>query len=156
MNRIPIPASMLDPYHQGRFWQYVIRLSQLECWLWVGACHNARIPCFRIERVTIQSSRISWYLHTGKDPGEQLILHSCPNGDNPLCMNPNHLRPGNYSNNKQDAWNRGHTHEYKISDIDVEHLRRLWATGKYTQQQLANIFNITPQHVSDLVNHKLR
>jgi hypothetical protein len=44
----------------------------------------------------------------------------------------------------------------KISDTTVARIRELWGTGKYTQPQLANMFQLTQGYISQLVTRKAR
>ena len=51
-----------------------------------------------------RAHRLIYHLLVGDVPAGMELMHSC---DNPLCINPNHLRPGTHSENISDAYRRG-------------------------------------------------
>ena len=71
--------------------------------------------------------------------------------------NSDNLRWGTQSENEHDkiahgtSWKTG---SRKLSPDQVLSIRRLYATGNYTQKQLAADFGIHQTHVSDIVNRK--
>jgi len=65
-------------------------------------------------------------------PEDTLVLHSC---DQPLCVNPEHLRLGTYLENAGDKvsrarGNHGSRHPMaKYTETDVAEMRRLFSSG---------------------------
>ncbi len=51
--------------------------------------------------------RASWILHFGPIPEGQCVLHDCPTGDNPRCVNPEHLWLGDRTENMEDKIKKG-------------------------------------------------
>jgi len=103
------------------------------------------------------------------------VLHKC---DNPNCVNPSHLVLGTQKENIGDMvakgrgnWARGNSHgthtrpgNYiknhpqgerhgcaKLTWKDVVRIRRLYATGVYSQRDLAEEFKISQPHVGNIV-----
>lgn len=75
-----------------------------DCWHWMGP-----VNYFGYGRITYQGRmqmvhRLSYMTFKGEIEEGKSVLHSC---DNPSCINPEHLRLGTYSDNKQDALTRG-------------------------------------------------
>lgn len=67
------------------------------------------------------------------------------------------LRWGTQSDNEHDKIAHGTSHNSgarKLSPDQVLSIRRLYKTSNYTQQQLANSFDIDQSHVCDIVNRK--
>lgn len=65
-------------------------------------------PVISIASVTVQASRVVFYLAHGYEP--MVVRHSC---DNPACINVEHLLGGTYQDNTQDALDRGRLHGVK-------------------------------------------
>lgn len=51
-----------------------------------------------------RAHRLFYTLMVGEIPSGMDLLHAC---DNPLCINPNHLRPGTPSENIAEAYEKG-------------------------------------------------
>ncbi len=108
--------------------------------------------------------RVAWIEKRGSIPDGKLILHTC---DNRLCIQNDaagvyllngvehprqgHLWLGTNQDNQDDMYNkgrgtkaRGEQHgRAKLQEIDVVTIRQLYATGSYSQRQLASLFNVT-------------
>lgn len=75
------------------------------CWLWKGACdQNGRAQLYWNGRVQ-PASRVAWFVATGAEiPPSLYACHRC---DNPKCVNPAHLFPGDASANQRDKVAKG-------------------------------------------------
>ena len=87
-----------------RFWKYVNKTET--CWLWAGGT-NGRAGYGHIladlpSRKLVYAHRVSWELANGAIPDGLWVLHNCPGGDNPSCVNPDHLYLGTNSDNIKD------------------------------------------------------
>lgn len=77
--------------------------------------------------------------------------------DNPSCWNPDHLFTGTLLENAQDRNSKGRQAKgerngaSKLTEAQVRAIRRMYATGNYTQQELGAIFALTQQPVSAIV-----
>lgn len=93
-----------------RFWSKVNKTAS--CWLWTGAIDwngygqlNIRDDCGK--RTCTQATRVSWELHRGPIPAGLHVCHNCPGGDNPRCVNPDHLFLGTPKDNVADSIAKG-------------------------------------------------
>ena len=78
-------------------------------------------------------------LEANEGPAEgRSMLHSC---DNPRCVNLQHLRWGNTSDNSRDMVSRGRGAWEKLRPFDVRCIRALAKTG-LTRRQLAERFDV--------------
>lgn len=95
------------------FWRQVDKTRNANgCWEWTGVISKWGYGFFGVNYRTLRAHRISWKLHTGKDPAD-LVLHKC---DNRKCVNPDHLFEGSYLDNRRDAVSKGrHSHGLKHS-----------------------------------------
>jgi hypothetical protein len=95
------------------------------------------------------------------------VLHICPGGAIPYCVNPEHLEIGDQFRNMQQMTAEGHnhfsTHSFKGSEHgmskltweQVREIRRLRATGKYFLRELAGQFGISIPTCSHIVRNEL-
>lgn len=89
------PASL--PILAKRFWIKVNRLSDTECWPWIGSkrtdgygvirWHNCQLKAHRVAWIlTNPDQRLNWLSHN--DSHSMVIDHTCSSKD---CCNPAHL-----------------------------------------------------------------
>lgn len=91
------------------FWQYTRKGEKPgDCWIWTGALNSYGYGVMKGPNGRqVGAHRFSLEIHKGAIAKGMLALHSCPPGDNPACVNPEHLRPGTAKDNAQDAVLRG-------------------------------------------------
>lgn len=98
------------------------------CWIWVGTSINrqnyGRINIeFNNNRVPLMVHRFSYMIYNGEIPKGLFVCHNCPDGDNPACVNPNHLWLGNHQDNMDDMSNKGRAlggkRNPKIVDMEI-------------------------------------
>lgn len=105
----------LDWLHRtvDRFWSKVDRGEPDECWPWLGTkqlpnpagmvygsfglTENGRSRTYR-------AHRFAYVLANGEIPDDYVIMHTC---DNPLCVNPGHLKAGTQADNVADQYAKG-------------------------------------------------
>ena len=145
-----------------RFWRYVDKRGVSECWLWKGTTTGYGHGQFYFEGKLIYAHRFSVMIEIGRllKNGE-CALHDCPDGDEPSCVNPNHLFIGTKKDNTEDMIRKGRCSEgekhYKslISDEKAEEIRKLYATGKYTQKELGVANNLPQPSISRIIGNKI-
>lgn len=124
---------------ENRFWMYVDKKSDDECWEWLGS-HSQRYGLFRLGNIRMSAHRYSYFLFTNHFPkSNEYICHKC---DNPFCVNPHHLFLGTQFDNMQDMVRKGRNPDHKgeknsnhkLSEIDVMGIRTMRSSGaKYTE-----------------------
>jgi hypothetical protein len=124
--------------NQAKFNSRVIPEPNSGCWLWTGAVRG----CFGYGETRemgrkVLAHRMSYQLHRGKIPDGMCVLHKC---DVPLCVNPDHLFLGTYSDNRRDCIRKGRAymptrqcgiehHIAKLTSEKVMEARRFYADG---------------------------
>ncbi|MEU7489599.1 HNH endonuclease [Streptomyces sp. NPDC042319] len=120
---------------EAEFWRKVDASGGEEaCWPWTGASrHEFGYGAVYWEGVHTQAGRVSYALHHElalADISAGLKLrHVCPNGSNPQCCNPRHLRLGTQEQNMRDrmaegGYARADEHfSTKVRDADVRRMR---------------------------------
>jgi hypothetical protein len=120
----------------------------------------------------IYAHRIAFFLGYGYDPAPLFVCHKC---DVRACVNPNHLFAGTATENFRDCQSKGRMkwktdHLYrthpelssrgerhgnaKLTEVDVIEIRRMFATGLYSQPEIAAKFGIAATNVCLIVNRK--
>jgi hypothetical protein len=94
---------------EERFWQNVEQSSDPNgCWIWTGHTSSGYGSLYDPEkRNQIGAHRVSWQIHHGPIPHGLWVLHNCPTGDNPRCVNPAHLWLGTVEDNVADMVAKG-------------------------------------------------
>lgn len=90
-----------QPPVEVRFWKQVRKTES--CWNWLGSMYSTGYGKLSVNGQIVGAHRYSFFLHNGYWP-EPMCLHSC---DNPLCVNPEHLRAGTHADNMKDVVKRG-------------------------------------------------
>lgn len=90
-----------------RFWANTRRNGN-DCWPWMGATNNQGYGVLAVysgdKRQRVLAHRLSIVIATGADIDGRVVMHTC---DNPLCVNPEHLRIGTQADNIRDALRKG-------------------------------------------------
>ncbi len=84
------------------FWRKIVKNKNTGCWEWTGGKTFAGYGIFSgVSNVRTLTHRFAAKLVLGHDP-ESDVLHNCPGGDNPACVNPSHLWLGDQIDNMKD------------------------------------------------------
>lgn len=84
------------------------RDEKTNCMIWTGKCFQNSLYGHSAFRVDVSAHVLSFHVHNrtlfGKVPKGKLIRHLC---NNPLCIEPAHLKLGTYSENAMDKIQNG-------------------------------------------------
>lgn len=144
-----------------RFWRFVNRTDS--CWLWTGSHGNYGFISVNYrpgEPTQLLAHRVSWEIHFGEIPDGLFVLHDCPGGDQPLCVNPAHLWLGTPGDNMRDMVAKGRRYDNsgenngsaKLTWEVVRALRALHAQGGTSIATLAASLRVHRATVQDVVH----
>jgi len=141
------------------FWSGVNIKSPDECWEWMGYKDKGGYGNISIRNYPTRTHRYAWELSYGFIPENMCVCHFC---DNPPCCNPRHLWLGTINDNTQDMIKKGRKVSSKgesngfskLSEIQVLEIRRLYSMGKYSQTELAKMFEVTKSNIECIVHYK--
>lgn len=143
---------------EDRFWEKVNKKSDDECWEWIGYKDNKGYGILNNQHST-KAHRISWVIHNGKIPNKMCVCHHC---DNPSCVNPNHLWLGSVAENNRDKELKGRHNGLRgernfgsvLTEKQVLVIRDLYKTGNYSTYDLSEIFEVSRNCISRIINRK--
>ena len=166
-----------------RFWSYVIKSGDDDCWIWTGGINIRGYGRFWFNGRLEQAHRFAYILTKGEIPLDLYVCHSC---DNPKCCNPNHLWIGTAKDNSQDMVHKGRhlncamvhpekmargenhgsrTHpesmlrgsnnkNSKLTEQQVVEIRNKYAKGGISYSSLAIEYNVDMTNIACIVKRK--
>lgn len=135
-----------------RFWKYVNKRENDECWEWVGSVDSKGYGKILDEGGAkngklLAAHRVSYMIHYGNIPNGLYVCHKC---DNKKCINPNHLFLGTAKDNTQDMINKNrlpdrrgeNSSNHKLSNDNVIEIKRLLKNKSESISSIANKFGV--------------
>lgn len=96
------------PSDVDRFWSKVDNSGGNDaCWIWTASRNNKGYGEFWLDGRMRKANRIAWLFFHAWLPDDLDVLHNCPGGDNPACVNPSHLWLGTHQDNMDDRNRKG-------------------------------------------------
>jgi hypothetical protein len=119
------------------------------CWEWQGSLNKTGYGITQIDNRKVLVHRAVYAaIYDDFDP-LLFVLHHC---DNPPCFRPDHLFLGTQADNMQDmsAKGRGSRRWLKVTDAQVEEIRRRWLAGE-SSQEIAARFRLNRDYVGAII-----
>jgi hypothetical protein len=138
-----------------RFWEKVDKT--VSCWLWTGSKNNMGYGRINIKGKVQLAHRISFEMNHGAIVKGLKVLHKC---DNPLCVNPKHLKLGTQKENLQDMYKKGRAcvgedkPNAKLNKEKVTYIRSRYRSGGVSQRSLAKEVGISQSILCQVINKK--
>jgi hypothetical protein len=143
-----------------RFWKYVDKRGENECWLWKAFVQCDGYGQFSLNGRKYRSHRVMWSIHHNKEiPPKLCICHHC---DNPSCVNPYHLFLATQQENMDDMVRKGRlkglrgerANTAKLTWEQVKTIRVIYSPDNYSSRKLAKIYGVSQATILQVVNHK--
>jgi hypothetical protein len=145
-----------------RLWKKVDRSG--DCWIWLGSVSKdgyGRISIGNGARDGVH--RVAYASVHGPIPDGMHVLHNCPGGDNPRCVNPDHLWLGTHAENMRDKVAKGRqprgasgtyatgerVNGAKLRAAEVIEIRNLYPT--WTCRHLAFLFGVSKTQIAHII-----
>jgi hypothetical protein len=145
----------------SRFNTFFIPGPSNQCWLWLGSIIKDGYGCFyRGKRKRFLAHQVAYFIEHG--PFDPLcVLHTC---DKSSCVNPNHLFLGTRIDNIKDMDQKNRRTillgelqgRAKLTDIQVEEIRRKYIPWLVTYKILGKEYGVDPSQIEHIVNNKQR
>lgn len=147
---------MLPFTDEARFWKYVDKAGDDECWVWKGTVKKNGYGQFWLNGKPDRAHRVSYRMGHGEIPNGLLIRHTC---DNKVCVNPAHLLLGTVKDNSRDAIERGLYPRWEkqgravLTNSQVREILLRIAAGQ-TQKSLAAEFGVCTSTISFIATRR--
>ena len=116
---------------RSRFEEQHVAFPGDGCWLWIGYTDQhgygtifGSLTGDAADGREWRAHRLSWELLRGPIPDGMFVLHDCPDGDNPSCVNPAHLWLGTQADNVRDMDEKGRRRSGRGGQQGDEHWTR--------------------------------
>jgi len=127
------------------------------CWIWDASVDSWGYGHMVFNGRLWLAHRLSWLIHRHSTPDGLFVCHKC---DNPACVNPNHLFLGTPQENSSDCCKKrriatkARASRTKLTQEQVDKIRYLYATGKYSQRKLGSMYGVRNPTIHHIVNNK--
>jgi hypothetical protein len=135
-----------EEQYEQRFWSYVDKKNEDECWTWQGTKSGCGYGYFSYRNADIGAHRMSLQFKLGRPI--IMGMHACHDCNNRHCVNPSHLREDTASSNVKDLVRAGnhnnarkthckHGHEFTPDNVYINKNKRycIACRGQYANRR---------------------
>jgi hypothetical protein len=133
------------------FWNKVDKTES--CWNWKGATARGGYGNASLKGRPKAAHRLAWIITYGDIPDGLCVCHHC---DNHLCVRPDHLFLGTFSDNTKDMFRKhrdnhakGERGKAKLKEAEVVQIKRKLLNGE-TPSSIAPQFNISSSEIEHI------
>lgn len=162
-----IPIRKFGATKAERVWRYVDKRGPDECWPWTGGCVVGGYGVVVLGGGKRQrANRAMWEITNGPiPPGEgyhgTVVMHTC---DNPICVNPDHLRIGTQGDNTLDMCAKGRNvpaydrngvkHPMASPKLNDDAIREIRTAPKSACKAMADKYDLDMRNVYQIRNRR--
>lgn len=139
------------------FWGKVDIRGPDECWLWLAGRTAQGYGSIHYKGQSLLTHRVAWALIHGVIPKGLCICHHC---DVRPCCNPKHLFLATVAENNADMARKGRNSRgegrptSKLTSKQVLEIRRRYAAGDVTQEELASEYPVGLTAINFVINRR--
>jgi len=122
------------------------------CWTWKGATDREGYGRMRFHGKQYGTHQVALMIANNLRRWPSADVLACHMCDNPPCCRPSHLFFGSVDDNNQDARRKGHMQK-KLTFDQIAEIREQYLSGKWTQQQLADAYDVDQTAISKALRH---
>lgn len=143
---------------EARFWAKADRSGGDDaCWPWLGRLDPRRATPYPTQvlyrRRLAKPAAHAWGIRNGEIPAGRTLRRVCAT---PHCVNPRHHRLVDAGDGYGPSHLRGEEKpNAKLTNEQAAEIRAIYATGLWTQAELAREYGIAAASISEIVNHKI-
>lgn len=124
------------------------------CWLWKGTVNNNGYGTLYDNATKSKelAHRVAWKIRHGEYPSKYL-LHSC---DTTNCVNPDHLREGDNTENLLETLQRNEKVKDRllVTNEDIQEMKKLYSDTLITHRQLAQKYGVSTSSIHNYLHNK--
>lgn len=124
-----------------------------ECWRWSKFRNRDGYGWCRYNKEYWRAHKLAYAAFVEEIPDGMQVLHRC---DVPACCNPAHLYLGTHADNMRDKAKRDRVKSKKLTDDQVREIRALYRTGKYTQYEIAQLYEVNRRAIGRICDFTRR
>jgi hypothetical protein len=130
------------------------------CWIWLGKITDKGYGHFSLDGKMQRANIVSWRLFIGDVESNFDVCHNCPCGDEPSCVNPDHLYLDTRSNHLKESYKKGQRDATKYAN--KTRLNNLLFNQKISIEEVKSIIMLYDSHlfsdeeIMDWINEKRR
>jgi hypothetical protein len=123
------------------------------CMEWMGGRSGDGYGSIKVNGIQTAAHRYAYEIAFGTIPDGLFVCHHC---DNPICCNKDHMFLGTPKDNMDDMARKGRkprpkgnpSGNPKLTNENIAEIRRRLATGKESQQKIADSFGVNQVTIS--------
>jgi len=132
--------------------------TDTDCWEWNAGKNVHGYGLVRFNKKTSLAHRVSYKIFNGDIPKNMKVLHIC---DNPVCVNPEHLRLGSHVENMIDMARKGRQGSQVLQLEDVVAIKKFLKrrnrskTGRMeygASRFLCRWFNVSRETITQIIS----
>lgn len=149
-----------------RFWKYVDKNTEDDCWLWTGYKNKKGYGRLWIsikgKGKLVRAHRIMWLIAQNEIPDGICVAHHC---DNSSCVNPKHLFLATVADNNHDMIQKGRNSLFgqppikrrnaKLNAQQVREIKSLYSSGNMSYRKLGERYNVDYTTIQAIIKGRI-